>query len=335
MAPTVLTRKRLWGRAGNRCAFAECRQELIEDAEEAHGDVVVGEEAHIVAREEDGPRGQSSLPLGKERDEYSNLVLLCSRHHTIIDSAPEVYTVAKLLDLRAAHEKWVRISLGTPTQPWLERYAEIVDEWSERAALDRWTEVLGYVANASASKMPAWLFEQHAELRIWQLRVIWPGRISDLERAFSNFLEVLTDFQSTFSARAEVIDPEGKILAIRPQHRRGRSADYAIQEASYQEDIGLVEDLLLELTRAANHVCTVVRIHIDPQFRLREGALLIRSGPYATMDDRFHRAEYEPEEVGELYPGLEEFTTEKVRSSRNMRLSRPQPHLPLREDPDK
>jgi hypothetical protein len=45
-------RKILWGRAGNRCAFPDCRQELI--CLGASASTVVGEEAHIVAREVDG-----------------------------------------------------------------------------------------------------------------------------------------------------------------------------------------------------------------------------------------------------------------------------------------
>jgi hypothetical protein len=50
---SVADRKRLWGRSGSRCAM--CFQTVILEAEMG-GAVLLGEEAHIVARESDGPR---------------------------------------------------------------------------------------------------------------------------------------------------------------------------------------------------------------------------------------------------------------------------------------
>lgn len=46
--------------------------------------IVVGHEAHIVAEEDDGPRGDPSMPVS-ERNAYPNLILLCPTHHTLID----------------------------------------------------------------------------------------------------------------------------------------------------------------------------------------------------------------------------------------------------------
>ncbi len=109
MTITNKTRKILWGRSGNRCAI--CRRELIKDSTTTDDEAVIGEECHIVAREANGPRGSSSLPLNK-RDELDNLILLCRNHHKEVDDQPKTFTVEVLKEIRARHEAWVRESLS-------------------------------------------------------------------------------------------------------------------------------------------------------------------------------------------------------------------------------
>lgn len=92
---SVQDRKRLWGRAASRCAFPDCRQELIEEMTGDQGDVLVGQEAHIIGRNSDGPRGKSDLTAA-QRDTYENLILLCARHHIIIDNDVKAYPLELL-----------------------------------------------------------------------------------------------------------------------------------------------------------------------------------------------------------------------------------------------
>jgi HNH endonuclease len=92
--------KLLWGRSGNRCAI--CKMELSPTGDK----YTLGEMAHIVARSFDGPRGDKDLPLD-ERDNYSNLILLCPNHHSEIDKDPDVWSRSKLLARKSKHEKWV------------------------------------------------------------------------------------------------------------------------------------------------------------------------------------------------------------------------------------
>lgn len=79
---SVADRKLLWGLSGNECAFPQCAQLLTaipaEEGAESGSTrpIVVGEEAHIVAEEDDGPRGDRSTPV-PERNAYPNLILLC------------------------------------------------------------------------------------------------------------------------------------------------------------------------------------------------------------------------------------------------------------------
>ncbi|MEU4117830.1 HNH endonuclease [Kitasatospora sp. NPDC028055] len=83
-------RRLLWGRSGNECAFRDCGAALIEavvgksDSKGHPIAVAVGEEAHIVAVRDDGPRGDPSMPLS-ERNSYHNMILLCPAHHVIVD----------------------------------------------------------------------------------------------------------------------------------------------------------------------------------------------------------------------------------------------------------
>lgn len=65
---------------------------------------VLGEMAHIIARQPKGPRG---LPDGGSNS-YENLILLCPNHHTEIDKAPEgTFPVALLHQWKEAHERRV------------------------------------------------------------------------------------------------------------------------------------------------------------------------------------------------------------------------------------
>lgn len=106
--------KILWGRAGNRCAFPDCKMELtVEGSTETLGEI-----AHIVSRSSDGPRGSSDLSA-EERGPYENLILLCPTHHRTIDTSPDQWTREKVREMKQAHEKWVAAQLqkGAITVP--------------------------------------------------------------------------------------------------------------------------------------------------------------------------------------------------------------------------
>ncbi|HQN42765.1 MAG TPA: HNH endonuclease [Anaerolineaceae bacterium] len=113
MAITEKTRKILWAHSGNRCAI--CRLELTIDASKVSDEVIIGEECHIVAHENNGPRGNSPLS-SNDRDKPSNLILLCRNHHKSIDDQPDIYTVDVLTRIKKEHEAWVRSRLSNTRQ---------------------------------------------------------------------------------------------------------------------------------------------------------------------------------------------------------------------------
>ena len=112
MPITTRDRKLLWGRAGGVCTL--CKSRLTEDAKGGDRDVVLGEEAHIVSEEPNGPRYR---PMPKEEvDTYANLILLCPSDHKIVDEQVTYYTEQRLQTLKREHEQWVTYRFS-PTPP--------------------------------------------------------------------------------------------------------------------------------------------------------------------------------------------------------------------------
>jgi formylglycine-generating enzyme required for sulfatase activity len=68
------------------------------------GDVVTGEICHIEAQNPQGPR-YNSKQGDEERHGFDNLVLMCGDHHKVIDADPATYTVERLCEIKAQHEK--------------------------------------------------------------------------------------------------------------------------------------------------------------------------------------------------------------------------------------
>ena len=95
---TPSTMKRLFTRCRNRCAFPDCEAPIIENS-----DVITGDICHIKAASSGGPRYDASQ-TDEERHGAANLILLCTRHHRIIDFDAKKYSVAFLTEMKRKHE---------------------------------------------------------------------------------------------------------------------------------------------------------------------------------------------------------------------------------------
>jgi len=113
MPLTTRDRKLLWGRAGGVCML--CKSHLTEDAKGGDRDVVLGEEAHIVSEEPNGPRYR--LMPKNEVDTYANLMLLCPTDHKIVDEQVTYYTEQRLHTLKREHEQWVKYRFSPAPPP--------------------------------------------------------------------------------------------------------------------------------------------------------------------------------------------------------------------------
>lgn len=108
MAISDADSKLLWGRAAGLCSNPSCRTDLTAVLEDRRS-YNIGEMAHVIARNENGPRGVA----GGGEDNYENLILLCPSCHRHIDKAPEgEYTVEQLFEWKKQHEEEIR-SVGT------------------------------------------------------------------------------------------------------------------------------------------------------------------------------------------------------------------------------
>jgi hypothetical protein len=71
--------------------------------EEGDDPSVIGEEAHIVAQKADGPRGNPDFT--GDLDHYNNLILLCRKHHKIVDDQVTEWSIERLRQTKAEHEQ--------------------------------------------------------------------------------------------------------------------------------------------------------------------------------------------------------------------------------------
>ncbi len=96
--PSLATVKTLFARSHNCCAFPGCTSPVVEDT-----GTVTAEICHIRAFSPRGPRyDKDQTP--EERNSAANLVLMCGRHHKIIDTETRNYSTAALLKIKQEHE---------------------------------------------------------------------------------------------------------------------------------------------------------------------------------------------------------------------------------------
>lgn len=320
MGISIKTQKMLWGRAASRCGFPDCQKELVMDATQTDDESLVGEACHIVARSEDGPRGDSGL-TPEQRDEYGNLILLCNVHHKQIDDQPGEYNVNKLLEIKNKHENWVKDKLQSfdpAKQRDDEIYVSYVELFEKFIDIYNWDKWISGLLSYGQPRIDKKKYEHLQELRTWLLSRIWPKRYLDLESAFENFRIILNDLINNFDKHSTEFGEDGYITEKFYHIDRWDPETYERLVRQFEHHCYLVEDLAVELTRAANYVFDKVRDNLVYSYRLDVGALLIMSGPNMDLTFKTHRVEYRGKERTEIpYHGLKLFT-EKQRFTRDL-----------------
>jgi len=102
----------LWARAAGRCEYRGCNESLVGDLIAGKEDGLYGFIAHIVADSPGGPRGDE-IRSPKLARSLENLMLMCARHHKLIDTdALDEHPEPLLIEMKRAHETRVEINSG-------------------------------------------------------------------------------------------------------------------------------------------------------------------------------------------------------------------------------
>jgi len=321
MSISLKTHKMLWGRSGNRCAFPACRKILVEDETETDDKSIIGDEAHIVDRKSNGPRGKSDL-TPKKRDKYDNLMLLCKNHHKLIDDQPNSYTVKVLHRMKQEHLDWVNQKLNPDIkkQKDEEIYATYIDEWIKLADINNWHAWTSFIFGAGRPKISVKQYEKLKMLNEYILSRVWPKLYPGIEFAFNNFRVILNDFLIIFSKYKEENCSKDPWYYTEKFYERLDRFDpkiYGKLVKKFEYHVDLVQDLMCELTRAGNYLCDQIRKYISSSFRISEGVLLITSGPSIHFSFDTYRLEYKSKDENDCkYPGLRKFM--EIRKERGL-----------------
>lgn len=315
----------IWGRSGNMCAFPDCKKVLVIDETSTDDPSIIGEEAHIVAQKDDGPRGKSILTY-EQRDKYENLILLCSIHHKIIDDQENEYTVEELHQFKETHENWVKNNLNIDSKKIKddEIYATYIEKFIKLTDLHNWTNWTSWIFGTTEF-FPKEQFDLLKTLPDYIVSRIWPQRYITLEASLINLKNVVNDLVNVYCEYPKERSDGYTIERFyrnyyRERFRDGNGYSYENEQIAlvkYEYHVALIEDLVLELTRAANFVCDQIRNYIFEGFRIEEGALLITRGDFSGY--KTFRIEYRVSERTEFpYPGLRKFMED--RKTRDMHI---------------
>lgn len=93
------TIKKLTLASQNKCAFTDCDEPIYD----IKFDSIVGQICHIRGKSEGSPRNDPTFTKDM-LDEYDNLILLCGKHHKIIDDHPDQFPVETVTEMKRLHE---------------------------------------------------------------------------------------------------------------------------------------------------------------------------------------------------------------------------------------
>jgi hypothetical protein len=120
MVLSTRTQKYVWGLFAGRCAI--CKETLIEDDGDTR--TLVGELAHIAGDRPGAARFDPMISDG-DRNDPDNLILLCRRHHKIVDDNEDQFTTQKLLEIRQIYLVWLSSQLAAVT-PWMLKVSSFI-----------------------------------------------------------------------------------------------------------------------------------------------------------------------------------------------------------------
>lgn len=269
--------KILWGKAAGRCAMANCRKILtIEASEEvASKNILIGQNCHIVAESENGPRGKSILSED-DRNRYPNLILLCVNHHTEIDQDPSSWPVEYLHQIKADHEIWVETQLTLKEDDIPSKiYSNLINLITNNLLLSYWHYFTDHAVRFLLSEE---FVDGSNELFTVVHKTIWPGVHPELEQKIINLNDRVSKYISLYLEKAT--------LRKRDENDLGYFVEDNWWKKQWREDFHVYAEasklwerkclsMLFNIVVALNEYADAVRTFVNPSYFVYEGKFII------------------------------------------------------------
>ena len=275
--------KILWAKAAGRCSMPDCREQLVAEAEadKKSRPVLIGENCHIVAEKPGGPRGQSPF-TELERNQYSNLILLCRNHHAVIDKLPQQWPVERLHKIKAEHELWIEAQLkGNQLSQAEEWYTTLVEKATEDLRLEAWDRISDHAIRGMLSNR---FVEGCGEFGTTVFRAVWPNEKLELKEVIVNLEERVNAYIKHFVSLAHLRD-DGTWVEDKSWKREWRSDyhEYADRSREWeQKSINLLSNVVVAL----NEFADAVRQLLIPDYLIFQGKFTLYDALGVTNDLR-------------------------------------------------
>lgn len=258
-------------------------------------------------------------------DDIENAIPLCPNCHDEVHKGyspgrrTRSYTEKELKKHRnATMESVNNIKTGKLILDDIEKtYISYIKEWEKLAELDDWRNWSSHVLY---DELPQMHYDKRIKLdslSSWLLSRRWPGKYQTMELAFQNFQGILSDLKQKFSQHAFIREDD---ILVTKQFYHIQKWDPPLYNKlllEYTFHVQIVQDLFLELTRAANYICQLAQESLLPTFRMKAGYLTVISGPYSFMDYKEFLLLYSDEEKTHLpYKNLKSFL--EIRKTRDI-----------------
>jgi hypothetical protein len=255
----------------------DCRKPLVvfSEAGEAPKNVIVGEMAHIVGEtnSENSPRGISALSEA-DRNRYSNLILLCGDHHTLIDKDEVGWPVERLHAVKREHELWVEAQLGGLIEEELQVYHDFIDRVALAFDLENWEWLCDCLFRQI---VPVNFPDGVYQLRFEHFRAIMPGRDPAFESTLANLILRSHAYIEHYLSDAVSSPGDPRIMARR-RYRDVPEGDHKKRDELLQEHNKWDRNctmLLFNCVYALNEFADAVRKNLRPTFFIRKGKFCV------------------------------------------------------------
>jgi hypothetical protein len=249
----------------------DCRTKLIESSTSG-SNFPIGEQAHIIAEDTNGPRGNSILSID-ERNSFFNLILLCPNCHSKIDKNADDYPVERLHMIKAEHEEWVRNTLRQTINEKEEAhnlfYLDLIDSTVEYLDLRNMNKVIFQVMKPDPFMSKAF-YDGTFHLENKAKSAAWPHTNIPLEVAISNVAGYARTVANTFTDHSDFKDDV--LVSIRfYKFNRYDPEMYSKLLKEYEEWMYKISGEMISLVKSLNWFADIVRADFNPMFFLLDG----------------------------------------------------------------